>query len=411
MDLHWYLEKSVLEAILKNSDKFEASEVKAFFMEMEDASKDDKYRLIDKQAHIDIVGVLSFKPFFMAAIFGGGNSVYSNISESILAAEADPEVQEIVLNITSPGGTVAGMADTANIIAECKKKVTANVIEFAYSAAYGLASQADEIIVNNDMAMVGSIGVASEQYIEDYVKIITSTDAPNKIPDASTKAGEKIIRAELDQIHDKFVEMIARGRSKALKKKITAETVNQDFGRGGRVIAEKALTQGMIDEINQNLSAIGAAESNDVALSSENNSEKTEVKKPKITGGKKMDLETLKSEHPDLYAKIKKEGFEAGVASEHDRVKAHLTAGTNCNAMDYAVKCIQEGEDYSKQSVQAEYLSAGMKKNDVNAREEDNAESLETEDAADENAVAKNLLDKVMGKSNKTGSVIPADSI
>ena len=49
-------------------------------------------------AQINIVGTLTDAPSFLAAFFGGGNTVYSDIREAAAAAEANPAVEEIVAN-------------------------------------------------------------------------------------------------------------------------------------------------------------------------------------------------------------------------------------------------------------------------------------------------------------------------
>lgn len=81
------------------------------------------------------------------------------IGQWIRSADRDPAVDAIVLRIDSPGGTVSGTEDLANIIRETTKPVIAFVEDMACSAAYWLASACDEIIANNSTAQVGSIGV------------------------------------------------------------------------------------------------------------------------------------------------------------------------------------------------------------------------------------------------------------
>lgn len=99
--------------------------------------------------------------------------------EIINSLSADPSTSAIVLNIDSPGGMVSGTQDLADIIKSVDKPVIAFVSDLAASAAYWLASACDEIIANNDLAQVGSIGVVatypdySEYFKKQGVKLTT----------------------------------------------------------------------------------------------------------------------------------------------------------------------------------------------------------------------------------------------
>jgi len=81
------------------------------------------------------------------------------IGQWIQQADNDSNVSGILLVIDSPGGTVAGTEELGNIIRDTKKPIVAFIDDQAASAAYWLASQCDEIIANNNTAIVGSIGV------------------------------------------------------------------------------------------------------------------------------------------------------------------------------------------------------------------------------------------------------------
>jgi membrane-bound ClpP family serine protease len=70
------------------------------------------------------------------------------------------EVQSILFDIDSPGGEAAGMFNLAATIREARKwkRVVASVNDIAASAAYGIASAADEIVVS-PTSIIGWIGV------------------------------------------------------------------------------------------------------------------------------------------------------------------------------------------------------------------------------------------------------------
>ena len=75
-------------------------------------------------------------------------------------AAEDPGVREIILDVDSPGGEVAGTEELAAVVAEARtrKPVTAIVNALAGSAAYWIASAATRI-VSTPSGLTGSIGV------------------------------------------------------------------------------------------------------------------------------------------------------------------------------------------------------------------------------------------------------------
>jgi signal peptide peptidase SppA len=84
------------------------------------------------------------------------------VRQRIRAFAKDDEISAIILNIDSPGGTVSGTQELADEIkrAREKKPVYAYIDDMGASAAYWIASQAQEIFANKT-ALVGSIGVFS----------------------------------------------------------------------------------------------------------------------------------------------------------------------------------------------------------------------------------------------------------
>lgn len=93
---------------------------------------------------------------------------YGEIRDAISRMAQDRKVTAIVLDINSPGGSALGVHKTAMAIAKVGKPVTAAISGYGASAAYYLASQAGEIIAEQD-AIVGSIGTKSVIY--DYSKM------------------------------------------------------------------------------------------------------------------------------------------------------------------------------------------------------------------------------------------------
>ena len=98
---------------------------------------------------------------------------------------------------------------------------------------------------------------------------------------------------------------------------------------------------------------------------------------------RKMTKDELKAQNPDLYNEM----IQAGIEQERDRVKAHLTMGKAADAMETAVKHIESGE-LMTQTVNAEYMAAGMNKQDVDSRqaEDDKLGDNQTSDTEEDGA-------------------------
>lgn len=267
--------------------------------------------VIDGVARVAINGVLLNQRERFLDFFGVPQTSYADISAQLREAAGAPEVRAIELQVDSGGGQAGNaLLATSDLIASIDKPITAVVGDMAASAAYWLASQADEVVLSGRATWVGSIGVAVDTRVSDSDVSITSTDAPNKRPDLRTDAGRAVVRGELDDLHALFVESVARGRG------VTADVVNRDFGKGGSVLAEEAVRVGMADRV---LSAGTAPSARDTIAA--------------------MDLDSFCRNHPDLYAEV----VGIGAMQERQRVQAHLNLAKASGAMDAAIGHIEAG--------------------------------------------------------------------
>lgn len=315
-------------------------------------------------ASIQVTGALTDTPDFLAFLFGGGNTVYADIRAAIAAAEADPEVTEIELDISSGGGMAgAEWFATMEAVYNTTKPTRARVRSLAASAAYGIASQADTVTAQNRMSRVGSIGVIATLPKRENVVQLTSTNAPNKRPDVNTKEGRAAIREEIDAIEAEFIDLIARGRD------TSTGDVTKNFGRGGIVLAAQAESRGMID-------AIGAGSGGRKRKKSD---------KPTAQGGQQptgvhpMDLEELKAEHPAVY----KAAVQDGVTQERSRVNAHLTLAEGSGATDIALKAIADGVEANDVEIQSKHMKQAMLNAQQTARAEDDGDASGADNLAD----------------------------
>lgn len=109
---------------------------------------------------LPLVGPISHRPTAWQSIFGG-TSLMKWVDQLQLLMTSST-VRGIVIDVDSPGGSVNGVEEAAQAIAEAasKKPVIAVVNTLMASAAYWLASQAGKVLMTPSAA-VGSIGVYS----------------------------------------------------------------------------------------------------------------------------------------------------------------------------------------------------------------------------------------------------------
>ena len=387
----WLIENSVrklLEQAHANGVVPTAVQQSAFesrFLSLDDGGSTTNRLLTiaDDKAEIAIEGILTKAPDFFAFLFGGGNTTYTEIISALAEVAQNDNVKEVVLAIDSPGGTVAGLFDTLNAIDSFDKPLKAKVADLAASAAFAIAARADSIEVGNRATRIGSVGVAVSFFVDDREVDIASTEAPKKRPNVETEEGKAIVREELDAIHQLFAEAIASGRN------TTVENVNSRFGQGAILLAEAALERGMIDSIAPtSLSIVGSDSTNSNSAASGKDQLETTT----------MDIQKLKSEHPDTYAAAVK----AGVDQERDRVCAHMTMGEASGDMKTAQAAITDGSEVTA-TLQAKYMSAGMNKASATDRDEDEeaAAAAAAAAAADEKTdmgdTVAGILDKRIG--------------
>jgi ClpP class serine protease len=321
-----------------------------------------RMNLSGRTAVIPIEGVLTEKPDFFAAFFGGGNTTYPTIIKSIAQAEASSDVDEIEYKFNTNGGSIDGMFPAMDAMRGAQKPSRAVIGNKALSAGYILASQADKVFARSPASMTGSFGVAMDARVSDDEISIANTESPDKRPDLKTPKGQGVIRGQLDDIYDLAAEKVADGRNTTVKK------VNKNFGRGAIVLAKDALEAGMIDGIQ--------TVEMDKPQQTANGGNNTEVRS--------MDLNQLKTEHPAVFA----EAVEVGKKEERDRVNAHLKMGTASGDMATASKAIEDGSELT-QSLMATYQAAHMNKTAISDRADDNPDLDATPPPADTSAEDK----------------------
>lgn len=185
--------------------------------------------------------------------YSGGTSAERFIS-SVRAALADPTVDAVVLDVDSPGGAVAGTVEAANALFSMRgqKPIVAVANSLAASAAYWIATQADEVVVTPS-GDVGSIGVFSVHH-EDSVAaerygVKTTLVSAGKFKTAGNPyeplgdEARALMQSRVDDAYVEFVSAVARGRG------VSPKDVRSGFGEGAIVGASEAKRLGMADRV------------------------------------------------------------------------------------------------------------------------------------------------------------------
>lgn len=179
------------------------------------------YDVVQGVAVIPISGTLVNKLGTMRPF--SGMTGYDGLRANLSLALADPEVRAVVFDIESPGGECAGMFDLADDIHAARgiKPMWSILSEYAFSAAYALASATDRIIVPRTGG-TGSVGVILMHV--DLSKALSQAGVTVTVVryGAQKAEGNEVeplsegvlarIQADVDVTGEMFVELVARNR-------------------------------------------------------------------------------------------------------------------------------------------------------------------------------------------------------
>lgn len=203
-------------------------------------------------AILPIYGVMSQRMNMMAQVSGGTSTEL--LSRAFGDLVRDPQVGTIVLDIDSPGGDVFGTAELGDSIfnARGSKPIVAVANSLAASAAYWVASQADELVVTPS-GQVGSIGVytahrdVSAALEQDGEKVTLISAGKYKVEanpyEPLSDEARAALQDRIDGYYTMFTQAVARGRG------VEASDVRSGFGEGRTVGAREAVRLGMADRV------------------------------------------------------------------------------------------------------------------------------------------------------------------
>ena len=209
-------------------------------------------RKVGSVAIIPVTGEIMHRSSFISEFFGFATT--DKISAQVKMAANDPEVKTILLDVDSPGGTVPGVEELADLIRDVRevKKVVSVANSLSASAAFWISSQANEA-VSIPSGSVGSVGVFamhedwSEALAGEGIKVEFISAGKFKVEgnpfEPLTSEARAQMQDRVDKIHDVFIKSVAKGRG------VSASTVRSGFGEGRVMLAPDAKKMGMIDSV------------------------------------------------------------------------------------------------------------------------------------------------------------------
>ena len=198
----------------------------AFFdarIQLPDASRNALLSVSDGIGIIDLHGPLMRQPDLISSLLLGATDM-NEVTDAIQEAVQRDDVQSILIDINSPGGTVNGTPELAQAVADAAKLKTTYAFSAGQmcSAAYWIASQCDAIYATPS-ARVGSIGVmlpfidSTEKFRSEGLKV--EVFAAGKFKGMATpgvplsEEQRALIQSDIEEIAAEFkTAVLARGR-------------------------------------------------------------------------------------------------------------------------------------------------------------------------------------------------------
>jgi protease-4 len=196
-------------------------------------------------------------------LFGGSVISPQLVRNQLEKAKNDVAVKAIVLQIESPGGSVAACQEILNEIERVEKPIVVSFGTVAASGGYYISTKADKIVALPG-TLTGSIGVISEMpnlkglYQKLGIEMEVFIAGKHKDMYAGLREltpEEKVLMQEMtDQLYDQFVQVVVEGRS------LSEEKV-RELATGQLYTGVEAKELGLVDELGGLNKAIDLAAS------------------------------------------------------------------------------------------------------------------------------------------------------
>ncbi len=255
----WYMEPGALQQFIikiQNVDLKKESFNPEFISRFDEDAEEDKklFKMERGIAIIPIQGSLVKRASgFYAWIFGiiGMAQTGEILSKAIL----DPDVKGIFLDVDSPGGSVDGTSDLADIIFNARgvKPIMSFADGQATSAAAWISGAADFVAVANENTRIGSIGVFGVHF--DYADLAKELGIKPTVFSAGkfkaignqfehlTKSGRAHIQSTFDFLHELFITAVVRNTG------ISKSKLNSDLKEAKVFMGSQGIAVGLAHKI------------------------------------------------------------------------------------------------------------------------------------------------------------------
>lgn len=320
--------------------------------------KEAGYEVRDGVAVITIDGPISKRMNLLSQVSGGAST--DLVMRDLKDAADDKDVRSVLLQISSPGGTVDGTQELARMVrrVDAIKPVVAVADGLMASAAYWIGSAARAVYAVSDTTQVGSIGVVATHVdvsrAEEAQGVKTTEITAGRYKriasayEPLSDEGRASIQDQVDYLYSVFVNDVAEHRG------VSTEQVVSDMADGRVFVGQQAVRRGLIDgivSIEDLLSQMAAGQFPDSAGASSASAGSA----PLFNISKEIDmditLEMLERDHAEIVGKLRADGaaaerarilgIEAAALPGHESLIAAFKADGTASPADAALAIVQ----------------------------------------------------------------------
>ncbi len=213
----------------------------------------------NKVAVIQLNGPIQYES---SSLFFGGNVITpESVRTQLERAKDDDAVKAVVLQLNTPGGSVAASQEIVNMLEQVKKPVVVSMSDLVASGGYYISAGTDKIVALPG-TLTGSIGVISEvpnlKGLFDKLGIGIQIFIAGKHKDMYagyrelTPDEQAIMQDMTDQLYSQFVQVVAKGRN-------LSEDRVRELATGQLYTGVQAKELGLVDELGGLQTAVDAA--------------------------------------------------------------------------------------------------------------------------------------------------------
>lgn len=289
------------------------------------------YEIVNNVAVVPLQGVMAKKMNLFQQVSGGVSTQL--FIKDFQEAYNDPEAASVIIYGDTPGGTVDGTQDAADVVFEYANRSEKPVVTVANgvlaSAGYWVGSASNQIYVENGTTTVGSIGVVAthadyskyykergvtmtEIYSGKYKRIVSEYKP-------LSKEGRNVMQERSDYLYSIFVDNVARNLG------VEVSVVLDQMADGRTFIGQQAIDAGLVHGIAPLSVLINALSNGEL---------------PSLGTGA-----VHKTEYPEI---IKQEDLSMEI--------------TKGNVLEFAPEVAEQFREEGRQSVDADALATGAAK-------------------------------------------------